>query len=201
MTRSARPRHRRSAPAPRRRGLPATRPGGHASFPADPRPGLPALDGDRASGTDTVVVERLVLSSDECTEDELDLKGRLRWELALDQRVFGPRRMLVAGADAGGRLRELVHTPRTDVPELDFALCLRTLGDDVSVVVAYSDEPVDRDAPESELDHIAERFIDARTLAHEHFGMCLVDWIACDDQIFRSAQLLAEPDRLPWMDR
>lgn len=165
-----------------------------------PRSGSLPLGGGRATGSDElVVVERVIPSQEGCAD--LDLRGRLLWELALDQRAFGPRRVLVAGADADGHLLELVHTTRTDQPELAFGFCIRTLGAEVEAAVAYCDEPVDLTASGSELDRVVERLADARSFAWDHFGVHLVDWIACDDQCVRSSQILADPDGDPWARR
>jgi len=156
----------------------------------------------RATGSDElVVVERVIPSQKGCADLDLDLRGLLLWGLALDQRAFGPRRVLVAGADADGHLLELVHTTRTDQPEMAFGFCIRTFGAEVEAAVAYCDEPVDPTASGSELDRVVERFADARSFAWDHFGVHLVDWVACDDHCFRSSQILADPDGDPWARR
>src|SRR2546422_8299015 len=48
--------------------------------------------------------------------------------LALDQRAFGPRRLLVAFADRDGRFRGLAHVERTDPPEKALAPCIQHIG-------------------------------------------------------------------------
>lgn len=140
-----------------------------------------------------VLVERVVP-----TRRRDELRGRLMWEIALDQRAFGPRRVLVAFADRDGRLIELDHTERTDPPELAFGLCLRTAAPGASAAVVYCDEAVDARAARAELEPVIDRFLDAGSFAREHFGVHLVDWIACDDQMFRSSRLLHEPDADMW---
>jgi hypothetical protein len=140
-----------------------------------------------------IVVERVIPT---CRQDTLP--GKLMWELALDQRAFGPRRVLVACADRDGTLLELAHSERTDPPELAFGLCLRTADPATVAAVAYCDEPVDVDASEAELDATIDRYLEARRFAADHLGVHLVDWIACDDQVMRSFRLLYEPDADLW---
>lgn len=137
-----------------------------------------------------LVVERLVVAD---PDDHIDLREEA-WSFALDQRAFGPRRLLVALADPAGDLRELVHTDRTDPPELAFALCLEESAVRPAVAVALCDEPVAWGPPSHDL---AVRFAAARAAASQH-GMHLIDWIACDDQIFRSTRLALEPDADWW---
>lgn len=58
-------------------------------------------------------------------------KTNLRYEamtLALDQRAFGPRRLLAAFSDAEGRLLSIAHTRRTRPPELALPACIDYLG-------------------------------------------------------------------------
>ena len=51
------------------------------------------------------------------------------WSFALDQRAFGPRRLLVAFTDREGRLLSLAHAPRTSAPEVALECCLDYLGE------------------------------------------------------------------------
>jgi hypothetical protein len=133
-----------------------------------------------------LVVERLVIAG---SADHFDLCEHA-WEIALDQRVFGPRRLIVAMADAAGNLREVLHTERTDPPELAFALCLEQAGRGLTAALALCDEPVALGPPP---DDLASRFATARAAALIH-GVLLLDWIACDDQVLRSARLALDPD-------
>jgi hypothetical protein len=158
--------------------------------------GPPLIDDDvppLAPGDQRILVERVIPNGRQDT-----LRGKLMWELALDQRVFGPRRVLVACADRDGTLIELTHTERTEPPGLAFGLCLRTADRAAAAAVAYCDEPVDTDASAAELETMADRYLDARRFAADHFGIHLVDWIACDDQMMRSFRLLHEPDADLW---
>ena len=116
------------------------------------------------------------------------------WSFALDQRAFGPRRLVVAFANRKGRFRGLAHTERTDPPDLALEACLHRLGRAAAAAVAYSDEPVTDGPPP---DDLAERFRVASNLCAT-FEVHLVDWIACDDQRYRSSRLTLVPDREWW---
>jgi hypothetical protein len=106
------------------------------------------------------------------------------WSYALDQRAFGPRKLLVAFTDAGGRLRILAHANRASRPLLSFEACLEFAGAGAEAAVAFCDEAVLDGPPSPEfLDH----FDAARALARR-YGIHLVDWFACDDERFRSAR-------------
>ena len=121
---------------------------------------------------------------------------REAWSLALDQRAFGPRRLLVALADRRGRLRGLTHARRTEPPEAALGPCIQHLGlgSSAPAAVAYCDEPVAMGPPPPEL---PERFELARSIAASH-GVHLVDWFACDDQVFRSTRLALDPEGQWW---
>ena len=125
---------------------------------------------------------------------EMDLREDV-WALALDQRAFGPRRLVVAFADASGRTRSLAHAPRPDLPELALGPCIAHLGRGAAAAVAFCDEPVTEGPMPI---HNAIRFHWARAIAADA-GVHLVDWIACDDWLFRSARLALEPD-VEWWD-
>jgi mevalonate pyrophosphate decarboxylase len=140
---------------------------------------------------DVVVVERLM-----AVDADIDLHDCL-WELALDQRAFGPRRVIVALTDERGRLLELAHADRTDPPELAFGLCLDEAASGAAAAVAYCDEPVDTESPPEQMAEVARRWSTARHVARE-FGVHLVDWIGCDDQAFRSFRLACDPDSDGW---
>jgi hypothetical protein len=129
-------------------------------------------------------------------EPDLDLREHL-WEFALDQRAFGPRRVLVALTDPHGLLLELAHAKRTDPPEIAFGLCLGESTSGAVAAVAYCDEPVDARPPPRYVAAVARRFAGARSLAGR-LGFHLVDWIACDDQAFRSFRLTVAPDTDGW---
>ena len=133
-----------------------------------------------------LVVERLVIAD---SDDRFDLCEHA-WEIALDQRIFGPRRLIVAMADATGNLREVLHTERTDPPELAFAVCLEQADRGLTAALALCDEPVALGPPP---DDLASRFATARAAAMIH-GVLLLDWIACDDQVLRSARLALAPE-------
>lgn len=117
---------------------------------------------------------------------------------ALDQRAFGPRRVLVAVADRRGRFRGLAHIERPDPPELALVPCLESLGRTIRrgavAAVVYCDEPVTEGPPPPGL---ADRFAACRSVA-AFYGAYLVDWFSCDDQLFRSNRLALEPDGDWW---
>lgn len=123
------------------------------------------------------------------------------WSFALDQRAFGPRRLVVAFADRRYRFLGLAHTARLDPPEMALGACIDFLGRGTAMAVAYCDEPVSQGPPPPE---VVLRFGQARAIAEAH-GVFLVDWIACDDQLFRSSRCIVDPDgdwwRLPARQR
>ena len=129
--------------------------------------------------------------------DDTNLKDD-SWSFALDQRAFGPRRLLVAFADREGRLISIAHARRTDPPESALIPCIKHLGRGAAAAVAYCDEPVNDGPPPPDL---AERFFDARLMAAA-YGIHLVDWIACDDDMFRSTRfaLMPEDEDIEWWD-
>ena len=104
------------------------------------------------------------------------------WRYTLVQREFGPRRLIVMFADRDGRLRGLIHTERTDPPELALIRCLDRFRRRAVAAVAYCDEPV-IDGPRP--DDLDERFQRASDLCAAR-GLHLVDWYACDDILIRS---------------
>lgn len=119
------------------------------------------------------------------------------WSFALEQRMFGPRRLLVAVADTDGTLRGLAHARRTDPPERALEPCLRFLQDrDMAapVAVAFCDEPVIMGPPDPD---VADRFAEACAVA-ESLGVHLVDWFACDSLAFRSFRLALHPEDEWW---
>jgi hypothetical protein len=127
---------------------------------------------------------------------DCDLDLRLHhWELALDQRAFGPRRLLVAFADRTGRLLTLAHTRRPSPPEDGLVPCIKLFGRGAEVAAAFCDEPVtEGPIPPS----VIARWDRAREISAGH-GIHLVDWFSCDDQLFRSTRAALEPGA-PWWD-
>jgi hypothetical protein len=116
------------------------------------------------------------------------------WSFALDQRCFGPRRLIVVTARSDGRVLGLAHCEQTDPPEMGLKCCLACLDDGAAAAVAYSDERVEPEPP-GDLDY---RFRIGRAAAAE-FGVFLVDWIMCDDLYVRSMRFVLEkPD--DWWD-
>ena len=128
--------------------------------------------------------------------DDCDLDLRLHhWELALDQRAFGPRRLLVAFADRTGRVTTLATTRRLIDPEDGLAPCIEQCAGAAEVAAAFCDEPVTAGPIPAAMIARWER---ARGIAAE-LGIHLVDWFSCDDQTFRSTRVAIEPDS-PWWD-
>ena len=117
------------------------------------------------------------------TGDDLDLSGVDFWSLALDQRAFGPRQLVVVTARRDGAGLGLAHCDQTEPPELALKCCLAVL-DEAPVAVAYSDEPVAVDPPSALRDRL-----DAARHAAQEFGVHLVDWIICDDIRIRSMRI------------
>ena len=113
-------------------------------------------------------------------EDDLELDD-VQWSFALDQRHFGPRRLLVVTARADRTVSGVAYCGQTDPPVMGLRCCLHTLDDGASMAVAYSDEAVTSDPPPD----LEERFEAARAAAGD-YGIELVDWIMCDDLLFRS---------------
>lgn len=126
-------------------------------------------------------------------DDRTDLPSNA-WSFALEQRIFGPRRLLVAFADRSGRFRALVHTDRTDPPELALACCVQGVCVDVEVALAFCDEEVAWGPPPPEL---ADRFARARATCADA-GVHLVDWFSCDDLLIRSSRLALDPAAAWW---
>jgi hypothetical protein len=120
------------------------------------------------------------------------------FSFALDQRAFGPRRVLVGIADRDGRFRGLAHVERPDPPELALAPCLEALMSEIrrgaSAAVVWCDEPVTDGPPPADL---ADRFGAWRAHA-DQYGVRLVDWFACDDWFMRSTQLAVDPQEGWW---
>lgn len=126
--------------------------------------------------------------------DETDLRDEA-WSIALDQREFGPRQLLVAFADRHGRFRALAYVGRTEPRELGLEPCIAYLGHGAAAAVAFCDERVENGPPPPEL---GLRFALARSIATT-CGVHLVDWFACDDDLIRSSRMALEPET-PWWD-
>jgi hypothetical protein len=104
---------------------------------------------------------------------------------ALDQRAFGPRRLVVAFANRQGRFLSLAYSRRIEPVEATLSACIQHLGRGAKAAVAFCDEPVQEGPPPPGL---AARFASARSIAGS-YGIHLVDWISCDDQQFRSSRI------------
>jgi hypothetical protein len=145
---------------------------------------------------------KLVVEALRYEGDRLDLSDfHTALEFALDQRCFGPRRVLVVTCDGSGSLLGLAHCERSDPPEMAVLCCLDTLDDGARAAVAYSDEMV-REGPATP--ELEERFLAARAVALG-LGVHLVDWIICDDQMMRSIKLGLDSDEeddgeMDWWD-
>lgn len=129
---------------------------------------------------------------------ELDDVRAKVWSYALDQRAFGPRKLMVAFTEANGQLRVLAHANRTSRPLRSFEACLDYLGGGAAAAVAFCDERVAECPPSPEF---LARFDQARALA-QTYGVHLVDWFACDDERFRAARLttLLVDEQPDWWD-
>jgi hypothetical protein len=139
--------------------------------------------------TSFLVVDTYVPAADDTFNLRLDA-----WSLALDQRAFGPRKLLVAFADADGSFRGLAFTDRTEPIEDALAACISYLGRGAAAAIAFNDEPVDKDKPPGTYFHFFTRM---RQLADRR-GLRLIDWFACDDDLFRSMSPMAAGSEEWW---
>lgn len=141
-----------------------------------------------------IVVEGVV----PVAESELDNVRAKVWSYALDQRAFGPRKLLVAFTDAVGQLLVLGYANRVGDGLVSLEACLDYLGGGATAAVAFCDEPVSSGAPSPAQ---LGRFDQARTLARS-YGVHLVDWFACDDESFLPLRLrtLVMDDQPDWWD-
>lgn len=135
-----------------------------------------------------IVVDAYVISDE--ADEILNLYDDVA-SLVLDQRLFGPRQILVAFGSIDGRLLGLAHTERTDPPDLGLRCCIdHFLGEcgfeegRVALVVVLTDEVLDVGPPPPEL---AEQFAIALEVC-DGFEVALIDWVACDDDLYRSAR-------------
>ena len=127
-----------------------------------------------------IVVEGIVTT----VEDDTNVRDDAL-SFALDQRAFGPGRLLVAFADADGRFRGLAHARRTDQHEAGLEPCIQRVGIGATAAIAYCDEPAVAGPPPAGL---ADRFGHAVAIA-QSYGIHLVDWFAYDDHMLRSSRL------------
>jgi hypothetical protein len=135
---------------------------------------------------DTLVVVDGYAATDRDGTDLSSLREAMGF--ALDQRAFGPRRLLVVFTEADGRLRHIAHTKRIDPIEPALLGCLQHLGRGAAAAVVFNDERVvEGPIPIEQVN----RFQAARLVFGFH-GIHLVDWFACDDDMFRSTRLAAE---------
>ena len=106
---------------------------------------------------------------------DLELTCANAFKLAVEQRMFGSQRLVVAGADRDCRFLGLVHCPMTDQVESALPCCIETLeSEDLAAVVAYTDEPMTL-APSD----LAKLFFLRRAAAADQ-GVHLLDWMFCD---------------------
>jgi len=136
----------------------------------------------------------LVVGSFRVTGSELDLRGDDAWSFCLDQRQFGPARMLVVHADATGHHLGLSHCRRTDPPWYAMACCLEHFGPGPTAALVYHDEPVKWGPPPPE----QLRAFELACQVAANYGVHLVDWFACDDAMYRSMRVAADPDGEWW---
>jgi hypothetical protein len=130
----------------------------------------------------SIVVDGYVRAGTLDDQSPLDNLRTGVWSFALDQRAFGPRKIVVAFADCDGSFRGLAYTDHTDPPELSFDACIQFLGAGAAAAIAFCDQPVTDGAPPAEFVELFDR---ARQIAAD-YGIRLVDWIACDDDRMRS---------------
>ena len=110
--------------------------------------------------------------------------------IALDQRAFGPRQLMVAFAAYDGRFLALTYTHRTHPIDAALEACLLhfdTLGrggEEHTAAVVLCDEAVEEGPATATFVATFER---AKEMARRH-DVHLVDWISCDDDLFRCAR-------------
>ena len=139
--------------------------------------------------TDSVPTERvIVVDGDAATDPESPENPNLRddpWSMALDQRAFGPRKLLVFLTRADGQMLSVAITDRVEPIDDAFRACLIHLGGDAVAAVAYLDEPVQSGPPTTEFMHRFDRLRDVAA----SLGITLVEWFSCDDDAFRATRL------------
>jgi hypothetical protein len=117
------------------------------------------------------------------------------WSYALDQRAFGPGQLVVAFGDRRGTFRAMAHCRRTEPFTAGLTACILHLGRGTEAAVVLNDERVEAGPPD--LEALAARFALARSVCAAT-GIHLVDWIGCDDQLFRSTRLAIDPESDWW---
>lgn len=120
--------------------------------------------------------------------ERLDLRKEAL-SFALDQRAFGPRKLIVAFARRSGRMTAFAYTDRTEPPHLGLTACCDHVGRGADIAIAFSDETVGDEQVDDELH---ERFVAAKN-ACRAYGIRLYDWICCDDTLFRSLRVACDP--------
>lgn len=111
--------------------------------------------------------------------------------VTMDQRAFGPRRLLVIFGSLDDRFVSLQHCPTTQGLDNALLACLWHFdvvgrgGERSAVAVALSDEAVVAGPPPEDF---LLRFEAARAVAADA-GVHLLDWVACDDEQFRFARM------------
>lgn len=124
--------------------------------------------------------------------------------IAMDQRAFGPRQLMVAFATYDRRFLALTYAPRTDPADAALEACLLHFdslgrgGEAHVAAVVLCDELVEGGPVPPSFD---ARFERATRMARMH-RVHLVDWIACDDDRFRCARLrsMAPAEDPDWWD-
>ncbi|MEW6472422.1 MAG: hypothetical protein AB1679_09125 [Actinomycetota bacterium] len=143
---------------------------------------------------DTIVVELVVAVEPNAMSLREDA-----WSMAMDQRVFGPGRVLVGAADRTGALLGIAYTRTTDPLDLALACCLEHLFNSAVVpqaAIVFNDEPVRMAPPPPDL---GPRFEALRQTAAA-FGVHLVDWFGCDgdSELIRSTRIAVGMDGEWW---
>ncbi len=136
----------------------------------------------------------IVVDGYRATEKDKTNLRKEAWSFALDQRAFGPRRLVVAFANRRGRFLSLAHTRRIEPPEASLGACIQHSGRGAAAAIAFCDEVVIEGPPPPDL---GVRFASARAIARS-YQIHLVDWFACDDQLFRSSRFALDPDGDWW---
>jgi hypothetical protein len=126
-------------------------------------------------------------------KDETDLREDAL-SFGFDQRAFGRHRLLVAFADRSGRFRGLAYTRRTNPPEAALPACIEHCGLGSEAAIAFCDETLIEGPPPPDL---GTRFALACS-ATAAYGIYLVDWFACNDQVIRGSRFALYPNSEWW---
>lgn len=147
----------------------------------------------------TIVVDALVPNPDV----EHDPLPEQILGIALDQRAFGPRKLMVAFGTYDGDFLALTYAGRTQPMNAALEACLLHFdtigrgGHTHAAAVVLCDEPVKHGPPPSAF---LDKFKAAQEIARRH-RVHLVDWIGCDDDLFRCArrrEFTPTPERGWW---